>query len=495
MLTRLRFSTLFVAATFVLGALVACSSSDTPAPSSEEGFCDSLASAYTKCGGATSCGTAMSADCTKLAGLLSPSVLDGARSCVQSTACGGDPLSCLGKALGDAKPSAAQTKLATDYCESCSVVGGEACTTAFFGTSKVPGLGFALLPFGDAPLAAIDSSCTKNPLGKAACQAAFTTCLTTTTTKSLATTVSADSAKCLVDGIKNGLAGVGRDAGPGADGAAPDGCDGCAGCCQDGVCQTGDEPSACGGGGAACESCQGSATCTDGKCSTTCGPDNCAGCCAADGTCSTAGSNAACGSGGAACTACAGSRTCDGGQCIDPSCKASCASGCCTASGCQGGTTTAACGSGGNACAVCGAGLTCSGGTCKLNGGALYDFVAVGARVPALNGTGGAWDAFGGLPDPILEATSGATTKSTPVRQDTLVPAWNTVVLSGLTAGALLTNLKVEVTDSDVAFSDFMGGCNLTLTAADFDGALHTIACPKSATGLALSVDYRIKTH
>jgi len=152
----------------------------------------------------------------------------------QSTACGTDPLSCLGKALGGAKASAAQTKLGNDYCGSCSLVGGNACNTAFVGTEQIPGLGFALLPFGDAPIAEIDSACTKSSLGKTACQAAFTTCVGATTTKFLATTVSADSAKCLIEGIKAGLVSVGGGGDASGDGAVPVstcGPDNCSSCC------------------------------------------------------------------------------------------------------------------------------------------------------------------------------------------------------------------------------------------------------------------------
>ncbi|HSO40844.1 MAG TPA: C2 domain-containing protein [Labilithrix sp.] len=474
--------------------MVACSSSGDgggEAPP-EAGFCDTLANAYAKCGGATSCSTSLGADCTKLASLLSPSVLDGAKSCVEQTACGGDPLACLGKALGNAKPSAAQTKLATDYCASCSVVGGDACTTAFFGTASVPGLAFALLPFGDAPLDAVDSACTKSALGKTACQAAFTTCLGATTTKFLATSISADSAKCLVDGIKAGVSGLGKDSG--SDGSAS-GCTDCAGCCQDGVCKDGREAPACGAGGSACEACQGGAACTDGTCASSCGPDNCAGCCNADGTCSTSASNSACGTGGAACTACSGSKTCEKGACIDPSCKASCTAGCCTGSGCQAGNTPSACGSGGNACSVCGGGQTCTAGACQLSGTALFDFVAVGARVPVANQSGGSWDAFNGLPDAYVKATSGAATGSSPNRPDTLTPLWNATLLSGLTAAALKSSLRVDLSDADVAFDDVIGGCAVPLNGSEFDGALHTVNCPAAAGGVALSLDYRLKAH
>jgi hypothetical protein len=404
------------------------------------------------------------------------------------------PLGCLGKALGKATPSAAQTKLATDYCESCSVAGGEACKTAFFGTPSVPGLAIALLPFGDAIVEAVDTSCTKNVLGKAACQAAFTTCLGAQTTKLLATSISVDSAKCLVDGIKDGLSKVGTGDGGGGDGSAS-GCTDCAGCCQDGVCQTGDDALACGTGGGACESCQGGAACTGGKCASTCGPDNCAGCCNADGTCTTTGTKAACGTGGGACTACTGAKTCQAGACIEPTCKASCTSGCCTSAGCQTGTSTAACGTGGNACTACGTGQSCVAGACQLSGTATFDFVAVGARLPAKNASGGDWDAFGGLPDALVVATSGAATGTSPNRPDTLTPIWNATLLSNLTATALKASLRVDLTDADVAFNDVIGGCAITLQSTDFDGALHTVNCPAAAGGVALSVDYRVKAH
>ncbi|HSO40845.1 MAG TPA: hypothetical protein VLT33_50310 [Labilithrix sp.] len=189
---------------------MACSSSEESAsePSPQVKFCDALTSAYAKCGG-SSCGTAMNTDCTKLAGIVSPSILGSATTCIKSAACGTEPLGCLGAALGSATPSAAQTSLATSYCDSCSVKGGEVCTTAFFGSGDVPGLATALLPFGDGPLTEVESACTKSALGKTACQAGFTTCLSATTTKFLAKTISVDSAKCLLEGITKSSGGDG----------------------------------------------------------------------------------------------------------------------------------------------------------------------------------------------------------------------------------------------------------------------------------------------
>ena len=201
-----RFSTVFASAILV-STLLACSGSDpAPEPTPQQKFTEALSGAYGRCSGtagaSTSCETSLKADAAKVAGLLSASVLDGATTCMKSRACGADPLTCLGSAVGGATTSSAQTKLATNYCTSCSAVGGEACTSAFFGTADVPGVAFLLLPFGDGPLAEVDASCTKNPLGKTACQAAFTPCLSATATKFLATSVSAESAKCLVEGIR-----------------------------------------------------------------------------------------------------------------------------------------------------------------------------------------------------------------------------------------------------------------------------------------------------
>jgi hypothetical protein len=495
MLTRAHLK-LVAAAAFVVGTVVACSSSegDGAAPSSQAGFCDALASSYSKCTGSAgpsaSCAASLGADCAKLAGILSAPVLTGATSCVEQTACGSDPLGCLGKALGGAEATAAQTKLATDYCESCSVAGGEACKTAFFGTASVPGLAFALLPFGDAPLEAIDEACTKSSLGKTACQAGFSTCLTATITKFLATTISVDSGKCLIDGIKDGISNIGA----GGDGSAG-GCTGCAGCCADGVCQKGDTAPACGGGGSACEACPKGVACTGGKCATSCGPDNCDGCCQPDGTCDLGTAKASCGKRGDACEACSGTKTCESGACIDPGCKASCASGCCSAAGCQAGNTGAACGTGGNACSACGGGQTCTANKCTLSPTATFDLIAVSAKLPAKNLSGKDWDAFGGLPDPLAVAKSGGVVLQTGSTPDTLTPLWSELVFPNQTASAFKASLHIDILDSDVAFNDVIGGCDVALTGSEFDGALHTVNCPASATGVAFSFVYRFDAN
>jgi Ca2+-dependent lipid-binding protein len=119
----------------------------------------------------------------------------------------------------------------------------------------------------------------------------------------------------------------------------------------------------------------------------------------------------------------------------------------------------------------------------------------VGARIPALNQSGGSWDAFSGLPDPYLKATSGAAAGATAYISDTLTPVWNTVVLGGLSANALKADLTIEASDSDSVFDDLIGGCPVPLSGTEFDGALHTVTCPATATGVMFSVDYRLKAR
>jgi hypothetical protein len=484
------WKTTAAAVALMLGALVACSStSEEGEATPEASFCSALTDAYGKCStGTVACGDAMRAECSKLAALLNPSILTAATGCLQSATCESDPLTCLGTSLGAAKPSEAQSKLATDFCTSCATVGGAPCETAFFGAGGAPGLGVALLPFGDAPLAAIGEACTENKLGKTACQAAFSSCVSATATKVLAESISTEAVKCLVTGIKDGLAGGGT----GPTGGA---CTDCAGCCKDGTCVTGEEPTACGTGGSACESCAPGASCTGGKCVSACGPDSCGGCCDANGECQVGDASAACGARGGACTSCPGSTTCNEGACIDPSCKASCTAGCCSAQGCQPGTAGNACGTGGNACANCGVGRSCSAGKCGLSDASAWDFVLVGAHLPAKNADNAAWDAFSGLPDAFGSVTSGATTGSVPSVADTLDPVWNATALANVTAGSLKAQLRVELWDEDAAFDDHVGVCTIALTGPEFDGALHTAVCPAAAGDVAFRLDYRLKAR
>ena len=454
-----------------IATMIACSSSSSDsAASPEESFCGARADAYAKCTGSggsqSSCGSTIGAECTKVAALLNPSVLGAATTCLQSHACGTDPLTCLGSSLSSLTPSGGQSKLVDSYCSKCSSVPEDACKTAFFGVAGKPGIGIALLPFGDAPLAAVEDACTSNPLGMTACQAAFSSCLTATATKVLATSISPDAVTCLLTGIKDGL----TSAASGTDGGSTTSDDG--------------GPSTTDSG------------CTDCNPPPPCGPDNCAGCCDGSGQCQSGSASSACGAGGGTCSPCGGTTACSAGQCIETSCKATCTSGCCTAMGCQPGNALMACGTGGNACAACGNGRTCNAGACALSGTSTWDVVLVSAVIPAVNASGGSWDIFGGLPDPYADATSGATTGSVPYISDTLTPTWSATILSNVSATQLKSQLSIHLLDYDIAFNDSIGTCNIAVSDAFFDGTLRTAMCPaSSASEVAFTLSYRIKAH
>lgn len=151
--------------------------------------------------------------------------------------------------------------------------------------------------------------------------------------------------------------------------------DNCNGCCVGDQCLPGDAATACGASGGQCQACGTGQTCNAvlGRCegASTCGPANCNGCCDAAGRCVGGNDTTACGTGGQACQGCAINQVCvPDGQPNARSCQVlsacgptNCA-GCCVGNQCVVATTPAACGINGQACQACGAGLLCTAGQC-----------------------------------------------------------------------------------------------------------------------------------
>jgi hypothetical protein len=155
------------------------------------------------------------------------------------------------------------------------------------------------------------------------------------------------------------------------------------GCCASmggrSLCLQGDSPKACGKGGAVCASCSdlgGPGICDPSTrvCKNErCGPGNCPGCCSGN-DCRVGDDQTACGANGGACEDCTSTMdTCVangvvGGQCqTQPAlCNpTSCPTGCCLGDVCQPGTALNSCGTGANQCDNCGAkASTCTGQTC-----------------------------------------------------------------------------------------------------------------------------------
>ena len=216
-----------------------------------------------------------------------------------------------------------------------------------------------------------------------------------------------------------------------------------------------------------------------------CGPDTCSGCCSPTEGCLAGDRDEACGGEGGACFDCA-DGACSSGRCIGAACAGECA-GCCDGDACIPEVADKACGKDGEACVPCADGTSCQGGACVVDPGSLWNLVLLNGEVPATDFSGASWDAFGGLPDPLLALTLTAADESqtsyqSAYRDDTLVPEWNETVLTGQPASALLSGqgntLTFHLQDADVSYHDAIGSCTSDGFANDHFGAVVTVTCP-----------------
>ena len=92
----------------------------------------------------------------------------------------------------------------------------------------------------------------------------------------------------------------------------------CAGCCSGTLCVLVPYDQACGYGGAPCQACLSTQTCKDGACVTpsVCDATSCSGGCCSQGQCQSGTQDSACGTGGAACQSCESGKVCVGQTCI-----------------------------------------------------------------------------------------------------------------------------------------------------------------------------------
>jgi hypothetical protein len=74
-------------------------------------------------------------------------------------------------------------------------------------------------------------------------------------------------------------------------------------------------------------------------------------------------------------------------------------------------------------------------------------------QVQSVSPAGGAWDVFGGAPDPFVCLTIGDVRSCTSPAQDTFQPVWNSR-FAAVSATALLGKLTADLEDADITAND-----------------------------------------
>jgi len=260
----------------------------------------------------------------------------------------------------------------------------------------------------------------------------------------------------------------------------PDNCDGC---CDGDDCLLGTEPSACGADGQQCAECPSESTCNEASCELPC-ESTCDGCCDASGDCIPVEEtdSLACGNQGGQCQQCAEGFSCSEGTCISTVCAMTC-DGCCDEANCLGGGSVEACGQGGTACEPCPAGTECD-TECVATPGALWDVVIGSAQLPATLPDGSFWDSLAGAPDPFVQFDLGDASGETSVADDTYIPEWDEVVVSGLTTEQLLEEATYTIRDADVIGSQLAGACSFAIPPGLFGVEIEVTCLAADSTEL-----------
>jgi hypothetical protein len=216
---------------------------------------------------------------------------------------------------------------------------------------------------------------------------------------------------------------------------------------------SGTQQSACGTGGAACKVCSGSDKCVGGKCTATCDPTTCVGCCAGT-TCKGGSDPSACGKNGAACATCKTGEQCVNGTCNSAAtCSPTNCAGCCASGVCQAGTTDSQCGKGGAVCGYCKWYENCTSQTCTFDPTAKWFVDLVEVKLVTTK----AWDVWSDDPKPdvYVVASSGTATHTTKTIDNNYSPVFNEYLFY-VAAQDLMNELKFKIYDDDMAFDDLI---------------------------------------
>jgi len=154
--------------------------SGIPLDDAGDPFCSAQADFQTRCSATTACDRSRLAACSQASAALSDAARAAVAECGVQADCTKSFFTIAGNActvgkLQNATPTAAQAKVATDYCAACDPT-NSGCAAAFFAGSAAPG--GAVLLASDDVASQIDSRCivAGSDAGAAACKSDFVDC-------------------------------------------------------------------------------------------------------------------------------------------------------------------------------------------------------------------------------------------------------------------------------------------------------------------------------
>lgn len=178
-----------------------------------------------------------------------------------------------------------------------------------------------------------------------------------------------------------------------------------------------------------------------------------------------------CGPNGGACQT---GAACMLGQCV---CTPNCTGRTCGPDGC-----------GGTCAPGCGRGFQCgSAGTCDLDPSSRWVLTVTTGTVATQGAGGGAWDPFGGAPDPQVCITISGRQTCTPYVSDSFSATWN-FVFPVTTAGVLQAGVVTSYLDYDTGTANdrICGDYTLAINRATFQAGGTTVGCGTSGWNFTL---------
>lgn len=118
-----------------------------------------------------------------------------------------------------------------------------------------------------------------------------------------------------------------------------------------------------------------------------------------------------------------------------------------------------------------------AGGYCGAPPVNLWRVTVTSGTVAERDGSGAAWDPFGGLPEPFVCLTVAGNTKCTQSIRDTLMPAWNETVLVA-SSEALRGGMTIQYWDADLDANDLICEGFFLIEQQDIARGAVRLGCP-----------------